>query len=167
MILNEKKWAKGWSDSLVADFRCYPEWRATAAYHKGLTGGMLSQRAVQHSYKFCLCSFSLHLLAWLRIQILFSVKSWWICIPMAIHCKLVTPRSALGTGFGLVQVKEGWGRGEVGLSLGSQRGQAAFTVGRGTYWAVVSLWRRLGKMVLIPASIALRPKICVTKLQRN
>lgn len=86
---------------------------------------------------------------------------------MAICCKLVTPRSAVGTGFGLVQMKEEWGRGEVSLSLGNQKWKEAFTVEKDTYWAVVSLWRRHGKMVLIPASVALRPKIRVAKLQRN
>lgn len=62
MMLNEERWGKDWSDTLVADFHCYTEWWVTAAYHKGLTDGILSQGAVQHSYKFCLCSFSLHLL---------------------------------------------------------------------------------------------------------
>lgn len=151
------------SDTLVADFHCYTECRVTAACHQGLTDGILSQGTVQHSYKFCLRSFSLHLLTWLHIQI-FYVKSRWIYTPMEIHCKLVTHRSvAVGRGFGLFQMKEGWVRWEVMFFPGSHKGKEAFTplplkrilVAR----AVISLCRRCGKTVLIPASIARRLKI--------
>jgi len=82
MMLNEESWGKDWSDTFVADFCCYTEQRVTVAYCKALTGSILSQGTVQHGYKFCLHSFSLHLLTWLRIQVLFSLKPWWICIPL-------------------------------------------------------------------------------------
>lgn len=63
-MLNEEKWGKGWSNTLVADsllhvvilsilytVYCYYllSNKVTAAYYNGLTNGILSQGSVQHS----------------------------------------------------------------------------------------------------------------------
>lgn len=46
MMLNEEKWGKDWSNTIVAD--SHTEWEV-AAYFKGLADGILSQGSVQHS----------------------------------------------------------------------------------------------------------------------
>lgn len=42
-MLNEEKWAKGWSNTVVPESHCYTEWEVTATCFKGLTDGILSQ----------------------------------------------------------------------------------------------------------------------------